>query len=252
MKSLPAILLMIFFVFGCTNTKSDKERRKINDLWVEAEFRKDSSIHGEANFYDERNKLVYKRNYYDGKESGISYSFYPDGKIHEETAFYLGSKLGYHTVYDSSGIIDYRDYFFYSKQMGPIVQYRNKMPKAYYFTNFEGESLLYVEYDSLGKVSKREGEFITMHVSDVQKNEEKKTMLFLYTPFPPGLNVSYKVGLMKDGKNVEKTILDIPNGQVFFEQILDMPPKGRNYCIVLHIQDSVSAINQLIVKEIIL
>jgi hypothetical protein len=250
------LLAFIFFLscISCNVNKSDKrETKKIGDFNVYANFIDDTTIEGVADFYGPDKILTERRSYTQGIKHGICYSYYPNGVVHEKIFYKYDTKSGYHEVYDSTGQLDYKDYFLEGKQIGPIINYTSGGKiKDYYFVNFEGDTQYYAEYDSTGKVMKTEGELIHITVTDVLTNSTKKLNLFIYTPNPPELGFSYSLELMDKSGKLSGTPIPLDTGNVYVEKILPLPPSGKNYCIILHFLDHKKRKETVAIREIVL
>jgi antitoxin component YwqK of YwqJK toxin-antitoxin module len=240
--------------FSCNVNKSDKkETKKIGAFNVYANFIDDTTIDGVADFYGPDKILTERRSYTKGIKHGICYNYFPNGVVHEKTFYNYDKKSGFHEVYDSTGQLNYKDYFLEGKQIGPIINYNSGGKiKDYYFVDFEGNTLYYAEYDSLGKVAKTEGELIHIAVTDVLTNATKQLNLFIYTPNPPELDFSYSVELMDKSGKLSGTPISLDTGNVYVEKILPLPPKEKKYCIILNFLEHKTGKKTVAIREIFL
>ncbi len=99
-------------------------------------------------YYNLANDLIQKSYFDHGKQEGISFGYYRNGKLLSTTNYSDGLKNGYNSYFvNSSGKCFYRDFYYYGLPVGPIVYFdKDDNPKRYFFINLQNETLLDINY----------------------------------------------------------------------------------------------------------
>jgi hypothetical protein len=252
MKLINAFMVFLSTI-ACIGCNNSSELRKINKngFTLEGQISKDSILNGPILFYDSNNVMVAKISYVNSIKEGPSINYYPNGKEKDDIEFRQGKENGYHTVYDSAGNIAYRDYYFHGVQFGPLYFYQNNKCKEYYFTSFENETLLYLNYDSLSQTNQNGDDYFHMRVTNALQDDKTKLYLFLYLLNPPSKSFNYNICIEDSLDNINN-IRKMPSDKIFFQTYLDTLSNGNHYCISLNVYDSATRANHTYIKRIIL
>jgi len=245
--------IFVFFILVficCCNNLPVKTKIQKDGYTLIGKFINDTIFDGVVDYYDGQ-KLVYSASFKNNKKDGFAYNFYPNGKIKNQSFFELDKQNGNSIEYDSIGNMIYKDHYYYDRQIGPVYFYnKNGSIREYYFLNFEGETLIYRNYDSIKQTSQNPNNYFHMHISDALQDSTRKLQLFIYIIELPKYNLDYKI-CVKDTSGKMITVKDIPEGQVFFQMYLEPLKHLSNYCIQLNLFDSLTQKKQTILKEIL-
>jgi antitoxin component YwqK of YwqJK toxin-antitoxin module len=239
----------VLFLIACNN---NKERiLSINDtINAQGHFiiERDTIYQGLIKFYDKRNgKLIQQANYLNGIEDGKRTDYYKNGEIAAVTDYSHGHINGESKAYDENGRLTLLMNFYYDLQVGPVMTYANDSLVAYSFHSFEGEPLMFLEYDSL--IYKPITKMVTDFFFFKKRNlievfdygvKEQKSEYFVYTPHPPKYNFRYSLVIIDDNYKEEKTIQSLNNKTSWSNFSLTESLESTNhYALKLLIFDSI-------------
>ena len=167
------IIIFIYFVFYICGCTQNIETTYYSDGSIESEVIDDTLY-----LYDYDGTLLAKSQYKDGKENGVSYSFYKNGdissisyhkndqlhgssisfftsgKIHIKQSFKDGKRDGYQVIYYGSGFIDSKIYYKDGEIVGWAELYdrekNGRLWLRYYTDSITGEEVERHYYDTLG------------------------------------------------------------------------------------------------------
>ena len=244
------IIILIFsstLLLSCTQgQKQEQKKRRIqkDGYIMEGNIESDSTFQGVINYYDiNTNKLVYQATFLNNVENGLAINYYQNGMKKDEVNFVLGKEYGAHIIYDTTGKIISKNYYYYGRKLGPDCIYKEDGSiKEYYFADFEGKVLLYYSYDDPPTVQQEHPEkyfpegYFNMNTSYTVEDGVLKMKLFLYIIQLP--KHSFRYSICKDSNDLIVHIKDIPNNEVFYQTTLPILTGKQNYCVGLNIFDS--------------
>src|ERR1700694_580692 len=114
------VCLIILFIASCNETTGNRERKRIDDKLIETIFINDTTYQGLTKYYSLSNVLEGEIEFKNGIKNGFSKNYYPNGLVHDSMTFVNGLSHGYHFVYDSTGHLEYKDYFYQGRKVGGV------------------------------------------------------------------------------------------------------------------------------------
>src|SRR5690348_13972875 len=103
-------LLFLLSILSC-NDDSKIAKHHVGKFLVEGHFLNDTIMDGRMKYYDESGKLISRINYQKGIKQGISVNYYLNGNVYDSVNFDQGFKNGFHYIYDSTGKLEYFDFY---------------------------------------------------------------------------------------------------------------------------------------------
>jgi len=209
-----SIAIVIFSCKGAeTNSKIKTGRIIVDDVIAEGNISTDTVYNGLIKFYDTTtHQLVGETFYEKGKLNGKRKEYYLNGKIKNVGYYESGKQTGTLANFDSTGALSSSQDFYYDLKGGSNIEYKNGKPNKYYFTSFDNENLVYIDYDSIRNKEIKEinsYHFFFLHTNDFttistsgKKFDGKE--YFIYIPNPPGFNFEYSLVILNGSDSIIK------------------------------------------------
>ncbi len=231
MNKLLFLLMLLPFV-GC---KSDTAKLPLFEgVYGYGEIIKDSLFNGNVVLTDSAKKVVGFRSYSYGLQDGPSVQIRRDGS-RDSLNFTNGYRNGYACNFDSSGILRYRTYFHFGRNVGGSSIF-NKLGKFESFFFYDLEGKLIYERKNLNNQIYERGDLINLIVEDRLVNGELKMHILLYILELPDAHLEYSIGVLskKDSIISSKRIED----DFYYENFLEALDAGKKYAIICDIIES--------------
>lgn len=252
MKFIIISILVCFTFYSCSEANK-KVRIKQGNFFAEGNIffkNGDTLFEGEIKYYDYNNKLVSTANYSGNHKNGKAINYYSNGSI-QQVAYYFNDLLnGYRYGYNKDGSLDYKDYSYYGVKVGPSFFYEKNKIKEYYFSDFEGHTLFYSSYDSLGAIEEKSKKYFYLTARNGLSDSKEGIHLFLYLMTPPRLRLEYKICVLNEQDNIIQKSNVINQNSIFYKPFLPDLPQGIRYEISLDVYDSATTITQQYFKKI--
>jgi len=245
------LIVLTIFCLSCTNRNTVK-RIKVNNYFVEGNFINGNTIDGNAKYYDSVGVLYNITTYDKGIKSGISIDYYPNGTVSDSVSFFCGKETGYWNRYDSIGSRVYANFYYCGLPYGPELLFKRNKLIHYYFTDFDRNTIVRCNYDSLGQIDSI-GEFKMMFtLKSLERDSLKQLNMFAYLPVLPHTEQAFSIGLTNKS-NVNKELFPIVGRRddFFIDTILAVPPRGWYYYLACNIRANNGAINKYYIEEMI-
>lgn len=230
--------LVIFILLSSCQSKVTKVSKVINGQLIVAEY-KMGKLHGTVMYYDLNGNLRSTCHYVDGIKEGLAINYYYSGKVKDSVTYRDNEKMGEYSLYDERGNLTYKSYYIAGTSVGPQFNFSNGIIKEYGFKNFEKSSIFYCEYDSLGEVKMFGGDFPNAFSYGSTLNNIKYKGIFIYLPNPPGLGLSFGVGIYNTNTKSTKELFKVNSKKIFFDTLLPLTDSGDYYYVSGRFLDSV-------------
>lgn len=213
---------------------------------------RDSIFDDTVYYFSDKNVLIRKDLFKEGKINGTSVDYSDDGKPKRISYYENGLLNGYNTYYDSSGKCYYKDFYYHNLIVGPIVYYTNdEGPKRFFFVNLQNETLLDIDYKKWNGIHEIVPKCINYVYNIQRRDSTNEYSLLLYIMNPPKLSFSYKILKIRKNDNssfaiLEKFESDMPFSNITLPNLTD----SFYYAIQLSVYDSILAKKTIINKEI--
>lgn len=231
-RSLYSITFLLFIVLleSC-NESPNITRKEIGNQIIEAHFKDDSTIEGEASYYSLSNVLIAKAHFVDGRKNGVAKSYYPSGKL-KDSIFYRNDLLnGPEFTFLENGKLQWRQNSYYGISAGDNVLYNEGLPRSYYFDGFERKHLVNCNYDGEGKPMRLYFNASTATSPIQLPNGDSAIAAMFYFPHPPTFKTYYKLDIV-DQKNITKQEINLQSDRMFLDTILQPLAPGLNYYFI--------------------
>ena len=253
MQSLRNINLSYFFVsvivyISCGCQQGSKiEYRTVGSYKLKATYSADNILEGKAEVYDLSDRLLNISNYDRGLKNGISIDYNFDGSILDSVTFVYGKEYGYKKYIDSTGKITYKNYYYFGLPYGPeIFYYQGKIIK-YLFNDFNKETLVRCNYDSLETLNNVDFFYMKFISTDMIKNEKKVKNLFGFTPLIPRTDQEFAIGITNKS-NADQKLFTINSNNFFIDTLLAAPPAGWNYYMSCSVKAKVGVFKKYFIE----
>ncbi|MFZ5552057.1 MAG: hypothetical protein ACOZCO_02995 [Bacteroidota bacterium] len=159
-------LLLFVFCAGIACAQHDSLKVEINDstvFWHKIKIVKKDTSYGEvkAVYLSDTTRTAFVKHYYNGFQSGVYKSFYPNGKVMEKTVYQKGKKNGEFSLYSFDGTLlvkgeyenDIKNGFWIHRKLKIMGKYKNGLKHGkwkWYYT----EDKYYKYYFEEGKLVK--------------------------------------------------------------------------------------------------
>jgi antitoxin component YwqK of YwqJK toxin-antitoxin module len=204
MKRL-SLVFLVSLIVGCNDVKERKIKWGENFIKGDITFSKnDTVLNGVIEYSDSLDNLVAREFFKDNLRHGKSV-IYSNRHIIQQAEYLYGYLNGWKENYDSMGG-EVKSFYFFDKQFGPRVNFRNNIPFYFRFTNFDQRILYECKFDS-NNVVFESGTFINYVTSYVSENGFEKIKINLYVIEPPLRKVSYRIYDL-DEKSGERKLID--------------------------------------------
>jgi hypothetical protein len=225
MKNISVLLAIIVILTSACKRSGRTHVREmiIGGNRVVGNISDDTIYTGLIRFYNGSSNVLSEEVEYnsDGRMNGKRTLFYPNGNTRALSFYDNGKRLGYNTLFDSTGKIANNSFWYYDIRVGPSVDYYNGKPSRYYFYTFENELLYYLNYDELTdkKIVDLERNYFRLVKYDSasywQGNlEEAGTEYRIYLLNPPKYKFDYDIVHIDSAYHVMDTIdrldVDLP------------------------------------------
>jgi antitoxin component YwqK of YwqJK toxin-antitoxin module len=247
------LLLLSIAAISCKNNSDRKFRITIKDgITTKGYVIKDTVFDDTVLYYDQRNILIRKDYFKNGKIDGVSIDYFPNGRPMKIINYRNGLKNGYSAYYDSSGKCYYEDFYYYDLIVGPVV-YKDEQeyPRRFFFVNLQNETLMDIDYQNWNGVEKLVPYCVNYVYNRQRKDSIDEMSLFLYLIKPPKMSFEYSV--LKRNKNIRNyfsEVLKVKNDAPFVNLILETLPDSLYYSVRLSVYDSIQNKKTVIDKEI--
>lgn len=212
------ISMVAIFLISCDGDK--KQSIKIGDELAEGFITKDTVFDGLIKFYDiNSHKLKRQCVYSNGVENGEQINYYKNGKIADKIFYENGKLNGFATVFDSSGNILNKDFFYYDIKVGPSIDFSNNRVSKYWFYSLDGNLLFYLDYDSRlhsKRITDVQPDYFFYKIKDYSELTESgfssdQEQYFIYTPNPPDYNFRYSMVAIDSSYKTETVLANFDN-----------------------------------------
>jgi antitoxin component YwqK of YwqJK toxin-antitoxin module len=247
MKAIVYAGLTILLI-SCNN-KKDVQKKRVGDKIIETNFVEDSLFDGPTKYYNVDGQLESLIYYSKGKKNGFGINFYNNGKVHDSSTYLNGVKNGWHFVYDSTGELSFKDYFFYDLKVGEEIFYKHGKPSEFNFSNFERKRIFSCGYDSLG-IAGTSGNILNVSTYGVYINNIRQQGIFVYLIQPPDIRVNYSLGLINERTNEKNELLKLKNTTFFKDTALTIPKEGWKYYVAAHYNDTANKFEKIFLNII--
>lgn len=209
---------------------------------------RNNKINREIKYYDEQNKLITVANFENGKQTGATVHFYPNGNIKDSMIFASGKVNGIVYRYDTSGSLSCKEYYYFGLRAGPALKFQQGQISSYDFKDFNKATIVTCTYDSAGHCNYLSALSINPNITDCWKDGRRYLELSAYLPRPPAFSTTYKLGITYS-INREEELKEIKSKEVYWDTVLPVLPRGQNYYISVNLYDKLDSINKLYIEE---
>jgi hypothetical protein len=242
------ILIFVIILISCSNQES-VQKKEVGNKIVESNFIEDSIFNGPTKYYNLDGRLESLIYYSRGIKNGIGLNFHHNGKVHDSSNYYNGLENGWHYVYDSTGQLTFRDYFFFGQRIGEEIHYRNGKPLEFSFSNLEKKKLYSCGYDSIGLVG-FSGNILNVSSYSIYIDGVKRQGIFTYLIFPPTINIKYSLGLINEATNQKSELFQLNSFGFFKDTLLPLPKNGWKYYVAVDYEDTVNKSEKVFINVI--
>lgn len=231
MNKLYLLLILIPFV-GC---KSDTARLPLFEgVYGYGEIIKDSLFNGNVVLTDSTNKMVGFRSYSYGLQDGPSVQIRSDGSK-DSLNFKNDYRNGYAYNFDSSGLLRYKTYYHFGRNVGGTSVF-NKLGKFERFFFYDLEGKLIYERKILNNQIYERGDLINLIVEDRLVDGKLKMHTLLYIIDLPDTHVEYSIGVLSENDSIisSKRI----ESDFYYETFLEALDAGKKYAIICDLIES--------------
>lgn len=215
MKIIPPILcftLIIVLSCGSDNIK----RILIEGELVEGNIKteKDTIYQGKISFYDSTGTYLLREVWYvNDTTHGNAIEYYPNGNVQAKYTNFWGRKKGFEELFDSTGSLVARQYYYFDFLVGPIIYYEKGKVIEYRYYSFDNYWLFKLEYDSIKgrKVEDWDDNFFFENMNYAYDFPDTliKRHFFIYVINPPIYNFKYSLCVTDSSNNVIRTLREI-------------------------------------------
>lgn len=239
-------VFMICISFSACNTKKQPTRLVLDDL-VAVGFFEDSVFDGLVSFYDKKSGRMVKQCDYDsGVENGLYKQFHPNGQLWIEARYTHGVSNGMNYLYSERGELMSTSYQYYGLPVGPFTEYANSKPKWFTFSSLNYESMLDIDYDSLGDRGLLGVTDDMIFLTALKRQFSSNPLYRLFLIQPPGFRFEYSLVSVDTLTEVTKRIRVFEQEEipwVEFELDHNARPANSIYGIQLDAKDSIKGKN---------
>ncbi len=249
MFRLGSFTVFIFILISCSNNENHS-RKKFNGYLVESNFIGDTMLDGLTKFYNDKSILQQAEYYSHGIKIGPSLSYHSNGKVYDSVNYINGYKSGYRFVYDSTGQLGRKEYYFLDRKMGPDIFFQGNIITSYDFTAFEKNALYNHVSISLDSQVKRKGELF--HCTPYQKydGDSLNNYVFVYLIRPPKMSITYEI-VARNSENKNESHLAYLVNDAFADTLISYSEDRRIFFIKIDFFDSLEQKHQLHYRELV-
>lgn len=223
-------LIYFSFIFILTSCKNNNiKKKKIGDNIVEAIFKKNGEINGEAKFYNLNNVLEARSVFIKGIKNGLTITYHNSGKVQDSMLYVNGYLHGIRSSYNTNGSLVLKTNYFYGLNMGDNLYYNKGKLTKYSFDNFEHNHLLEANYDSTGSCEYLRFNAKPIIAKATGQYGDSGVSLLLYFPHPPDFDINYTLGLINENGKKKNQLSLNSYGKVLIDTVLSIPPINWKY-----------------------
>lgn len=250
-NKLLMILVAIFFINMLVSCKGRIEIKVFGSDIIEGYFIKDSTVEGDAKYYDKGNgKLSYICTYHNGIQIGKAVHYFLNSGITRDSSFYINDLMhGFSYAFDTLGKLILQQNHYYGLMVGDRLYFNSGKLNAYFFSDFEQNDIFRCDYDSLGKCKLVFFNFTASLTNRLGQNRQPSLGVFLYFPKPPNLTITQTIGLRNAKKETKENYI-LPNNRLFLDTTLNYPDSGWHYYISTHVESTLDSINRIYIQEL--
>lgn len=206
----------------------------------------DSILDGFIKLFDSSGKFFGYRTYKNGLPNGPSVTNRND-KTRDSVNYTNGFKSGYVYRLDNSNRVLHKSYCYFDKSVGNTYVY-DSIGKImnYYFYDFSGNILYQRKFTDTGNYES--GNLINIYSADRIVNDSPKTVIFVYTIYPPNEKTHYEIAVLDSKNNITKT--ERITSDFYFETYVNPLPKPYRYAVVVHSFNPAKNKDDIIVQPI--
>jgi hypothetical protein len=253
-------LIWLFSLFGLStlycscgeNQKRQLKKINRNGLTAQGYVINDSIFDDTIYFFDNKGKLYRKSFYQNGKVEGNSIEFFENGQKRTHTTYSQGFKNGFEFIFDSTGKILYKGFYYFDLPVGPIILYDyNGSPKRFFFVNLQNETLLDIDYRRWNGIEHVYSNLINVVAEFQTVDTTKMLSIILYVIDPPKFKFDYSIVKAKKGEDRNfNNVADVKEDMPFKYLSMPLLPDSLSYSIKLSIYDSILNKPTILYKEI--
>jgi len=231
-KSNYLLIVPAAFLIGCF---SDSSVKTINygDHTAEGNIEitdHDTIFNGVIIYRDAKSRKVTSEvNYVYNARQGVYKEYHQNGTVAQHVNYSNDKENGFADVFDSTGKLTYRTYFYYGMEVGPSIKFANDTFAVYRFNTFEGSALYRNGWDSDHQITEQ-GRLLNYVTTIVEDKQGMQLSIFLYLISPPHKQIKYFI-FDKDTRTGDSTLVFQSNSnmEVFQKVLLPYPGNGHEY-----------------------
>ena len=243
---IPLLISSLILIIGCKS--KNKKRVLIDSVYAEGNISGDTILNGRIKYFDTlTNKLSWEANYDKSILHGQETEYYKNGKIKVQGNFRDGKKNGLVKFFDSTGLIQSEQFYYYGLIAGPSTDFKKGEPSEYYFYSLDNKSLFHLNYDSIvgKKIETVQRGFFYYNVykkDDAFTHSKPKTEYLLYLISPPKFRFAYSLCILKGKYETVQEIRTFDNSKAWDSFEIDKATlkTGEQFAIRLTIDDDIN------------
>lgn len=237
-------ILIIVLIKSCNS--NDKTIHLQDGTVAKGKMVRDSKLDGHVQLFDNSGNYIGYRIYKNGLSNGPSVTRRTN-MTRDSVNYTNGFKHGYVFRLDKSNRIVHKSYYYFDKPVGDTYIYDSTGEiRNYYFYDFSGNIIYQRKYTDTGKYES--GNLINIFSADRIVNDSLRTVIFLYTIYPPDEKIHYEVAVLDSINNIKKS--EPISGEFYAERYLDPISKPNRYAIVVHSFNPVKNKDDIIIQPI--